>query len=200
MRKNTLLLLLLLVASSLWAQHDKTSVQSLSERKPTIDVRSDVVIVYGPNMPYIVPTMNFLHYLKEKHVKRVIDAGIDDLFFEEPEFWARGGYSEAFKREWERYFLTDPIEDRAVDWEDYRRNYQATFVAQLLYPMVDHYEVMPWPERIYERLYRTSPNSEEKSRIPRFYSTQVQVMVNALKEMPKPFVMGRGYPHAPLGV
>lgn len=373
--RKPLFFLLLLVTSSLWAQHEKTSVQSLSEWKPTFDVRSDVVMVYGandrptqtfrervqtwrdhgyithfmsgiawgpywdyfsgqwdgtphmdeaqvtalgdtllhgPNSPYIVPTMNFLNYLKEKHVKRVIDAGIDDLFFEEPEFWARGGYSEAFKREWEQFygfawrpqhasaadyflsselkyylyyraldevftfakaygreqgrevrcyvpthsllnyanwgivspeaslasmkscdgyiaqvwtgtsrtpnyyngvskervfemafleygcmesmtrptgrkmiFLTDPIEDRAVDWEDYRRNYQATFVAQLLYPMVDNYEMMPWPERIYERLYRTSPNSEEKSRIPRFYSTQVQVMVNAFKEMPK---------------
>ena len=33
MRRNGLLFLLLLVASSLWAQHAKTSVQSLSERE-----------------------------------------------------------------------------------------------------------------------------------------------------------------------
>lgn len=165
--RKPLFFLLLFVTSSLWAQHEKTSVQSLSEWKPTFDVRSDVVMVYGandrptqtfrervqtwrdhgyithfmsgiawgpywdyfsgqwdgtphmdeaqvtalgdtllhgPNSPYIVPTMNFLNYLKEQHVKRVIDAGIDDLFFEEPEFWARGGYSEAFKREWEQYY------------------------------------------------------------------------------------------------
>lgn len=52
------------------------------------------------------------------------------------------------------YFLTDPIEDRAKDWLDYKINYQATFAAQLMYPMVDTYEVMPWPDRIYQGLYR----------------------------------------------
>ena len=34
------------------------------------------------------------------------------------------------------YFLTDPIEDRAKDWLDYKINYQATFAAQLMYPAV----------------------------------------------------------------
>ena len=375
MRKNILLFIFIVIMPSLWAQHEKTSFQSLSTWKPTIDVRGDVVMVYGAddrpkqtfrervqiwrdhgytthfmtgiawggyqdyfagrwdgmphldecqktatgdtllhgrNIPYIVPTMNFLNYFKERKIKYVIDAGIDAIYLEEPEFWARGGYSEAFKREWEDYygfawrpqdgstedyylssklkyylyyraldeaftyakqygrekgmevccyvpthsllnyanwgiispeaslasmkncdgyiaqvwtgtsrtpnyyngvskervfemafleygcmesmtrptgrkmvFLTDPIEDRSVDWEDYKRNYQATFAAQLLYPMVANYEVMPWPERIYERLYRTSANSEERSRIPRFYSTQMQVMVNTLNEIPK---------------
>lgn len=42
----------------------------------------------------------FLSYLKERHVKRVIDAGVDAIFMEEPEFWARAGYSESFKKEW----------------------------------------------------------------------------------------------------
>jgi len=82
------------------------------------------------------------------------------------------------------YFLTDPIEDRAVNWEDYRRNYQATFVAQLLYPNIADYEVMPWPDRIYERPYLVNEDSEKKTIIPRHYSTQMQVMVNALNDMP----------------
>lgn len=82
------------------------------------------------------------------------------------------------------FFLTDPIEDRAKDWDDYKRNYQATFTAQLLYPGVSDYEVMPWPERIYEGLYRKSKDSDERIRIPRFYSTQMQVMINALNKMP----------------
>lgn len=268
-------------------------------------------IWHGHLVPYIVPSMNFIKYLNERHVKRVIDAGIDAIFMEEPEFWARSGYSDAFKREWKEYygfdwrpqhespentylanklkyhlyyralnevftfakeygrskgidvkcyvpthslvnysqwqivspeaslaslpcvdgyiaqvwtgtsrepnfyngkarervfetafleygsmqsmtaptgrkmfFLTDPIEDRAKDWDDYRRNYQATFVAQLLYPGVADYEVMPWPERIYEGLYNVGKNSHEKTRIPRFYSTQMQVMINALNKMP----------------
>ena len=82
------------------------------------------------------------------------------------------------------YFLTDPIEDRAVNWEDYKRNYQATFVAQLLYPNIADYEVMPWPDRIYERPYPVAEDSDEKTIIPRPYSTQMQVMVNALNDMP----------------
>lgn len=267
-------------------------------------------IWHGHMVPYIVPSQNFLEYLKDRHISRVIDAGIDAIFMEEPEFWARGGYSDSFKKEWEKYygfewrpqhespentylsnklkyhlyynalneiftfakeygkkkgvdvkcyvpthslvnysqwqivspeaslaslpcvdgyiaqvwtgtsrepnyyegkmaervfetayleygsmesmtaptgrkmfFLTDPIEDRAKDWEDYKRNYEATFTAQLLYPNIADYEIMPWPERIYEGLYRKSADSEEKARIPRFYSTQMQVMVNSLNSM-----------------
>ena len=83
------------------------------------------------------------------------------------------------------FFLTDPIEDWPRDWADYKRNYQATFTAQLLYPGVSDYEVMPWPERIYEGLYRTSADSQEKTRIPRFYSAQMQVMINTLNKMPQ---------------
>lgn len=268
-------------------------------------------IWHGHMVPYIVPSMNFIEYMKERHIKRVIDAGIDAIYLEEPEFWARGGYSEAFKREWKEYygfdwrpqhesaentylsnklkyhlyyralnecftyakeygkskgmdvrcyvpthslvnysqwqivspeaslaslpcvdgyigqvwtgtsrepnyfngvakervfetafleygcmesmtaptgrkvfFLTDPIEDWPRDWADYKKNYQATFTAKLLYPNNNNYEVMPWPDRIYEGLYRKSANSEEKARIPRFYSTQMQVMINSLNNMP----------------
>ena len=274
------------------------------------DVHGDTII-HNPGVPYIVPSLNYLKYFKETQIKPVIDAGISDIFLEEPEFWANAGYSESFKREWKEYygfewrpqhlsaentylsnklkyhlyyraldevftfakeygrqkgmevrcyvpthslvnysmwnivspeaslasmencdgyiaqvwtgtsrvpnyfngmrkervfetafleygsmesmtrptgrkmfFLTDPIEDRAVDWEDYKRNYEATFTAQLLYPQIADYEVMPWPDRIYEGLYRVSADSEEKARIPRFYSTQMQVMVNALNWMP----------------
>ncbi|MBB4035492.1 hypothetical protein GGR21_001385 [Dysgonomonas hofstadii] len=266
---------------------------------------------HGRLVPYLVPSKNFLNYLKEKHIKRVIDAGIGAIFMEEPEFWARAGYSDAFKKEWQEYygfpwraqhespentwlanklkyelyyralddvftyakeygkskgmdvkcyvpthslvnysqwqivspeaslaslpcvdgyiaqvwtgtsrepnyyngikkervfetafleygsmesmtaptgrkmfFLTDPIEDWPRDWEDYRRNYQATFTAQLLYPNMANYEIMPWPERIYEGLYSVSKGSKEKARIPKDYSTQMQVMINTLNDMP----------------
>ena len=43
---------------------------------------------------------------------------------------------------------------------------------------------MPWPERIYEGLYRTSPDSDKRERIPGHYSTQMQVMINSLNHMP----------------
>lgn len=267
-------------------------------------------IWHGRNVPYIVPTKSFLEYMKTAVIEKVIDAGISSIYLEEPEFWARAGYSSAFKEEWEKYygfpwrpqhkspentwlsnklkyelyynavkevssyakeygkekgmevkiyipthslvnysswkivspeaslasldgidgyiaqvwtgtsrepvyfngkvkertfenafleygsmvsmtaptgrkmfFLTDPIEDRKKSWEDYKVNYQATFTAQLLYPSVANYEVMPWPERIYTKPYEVA-NREEKVLIPQDYSTQMQIMVNALNHMP----------------
>jgi hypothetical protein len=273
--------------------------------------RNGDTIWHGDGTPYIVPSLNFLQYMKEKVVKRVIDAGIDAIYMEEPEFWASSGYSDAFKREWQDYygfpwraqhtspenaylsgklkyflyhraldevlsfakaygktkgmevrcyvpthslinysswnivspeaglasldcvdgyiaqvwtgtareatfytgierervfenafleygsmesmtrptgrkmfFLTDPIEDRSRDWVDYKKNYEATFTAQLLYPMIADYEVMPWPGRVYEGLYNTCAGCETKETIPRFYSTQLQVMINTLNDIP----------------
>lgn len=266
-------------------------------------------IAHGHLIPYIVPTESFIRYMQETQIKRVIDAGITSIYLEEPEFWMRGGYSEAFKSEWQKYyqfpwkaqhespentylsnklkyhlyynaldkiftyakaygkskglnvkcyvpthslinytawqivspeaslasldcvdgyiaqvwtgtarepnfyngvqkervfesafleygcmksmtaplgremyFLTDPIEDRAKDWLDYKINYQATFAAQLMYPMVDTYEVMPWPDRIYQGLYRIT-GTDQKERIPRAYSTQMQTMINTLNDI-----------------
>jgi hypothetical protein len=271
--------------------------------------RNGHVIGHGHGVPYIVPTDNYIGYFKTI-IRKVIDAGINSIYLEEPEFWARAGYSEAFKKEWQKeygfpwmpphespeatylssklkyrlyfhalkevfqyardygrqkgrrvrcyvpthsllnysswqivspeaslaalpgmdgyiaqvwtgtsrepvhynglekervfenafleygsmlsmtaptgrrmYFLTDPIEDRARTWEDYKKNYQATFTAQLLYPSVDHYEVMPWPNRIYLGKFRLNDNGNEE-RISPAYATQVQVMVNVLNQMP----------------
>lgn len=267
-------------------------------------------IFHGRNMPYVVPVQSFIEYMKTAIIKKVIDAGINTIYLEEPEFWARAGYGEVFKNEWQKYygfpwkaqhesaentylasklkyqlyynaidqvsayakaygktkgvavkvfipthslvnysswkivspeaslaslpgidgyiaqvwtgtsreatyfngrekervfenafleygsmvsmtaptgrkmfFLTDPIEDWPRDWSDYKRNYQATFTAKLLYPMVADYEVMPWPERIYTHPYKVA-NSDKQVLIPKFYSTQMQVMVNALNSMP----------------
>lgn len=81
------------------------------------------------------------------------------------------------------YFLTDPIEDWPRTWDDYRKNYQATFTAELLYPQVDHFEVMPWPNRIYLGKFRLE-NNDTPQPISPAYATQMQVMVNALNNMP----------------
>lgn len=267
-------------------------------------------IFHGKNMPYVVPVQSFIEYMKTVVVKRVIDAGINTIFLEEPEFWARAGYSAPFKEEWQKYygfpwkpqdaspentylsnklkyhlyydairqvsgyakdygkskgrnikvfipthslvnysswkivspeaslaslpgidgyiaqvwtgtsrepiyfngkekervfenayleygsmlsmtaptgrkvyFLTDPIEDRPRDWSDYKKNYQATFTAEILYPTIDNYEVMPWPERIYTHPYKVA-NSDSAVLIPKYYSTQMQVMINVLNDMP----------------
>lgn len=268
-------------------------------------------IWHGHNIPYVVPESTFIDYMKRGVVKKVIDAGITAIYLEEPEFWARAGYSQVFKDEWQSYYgfpwrpqhtspentylssklkyhlyynaikevssyakaygktkgldvkvfipthslvnysswqivspeaslaalpgidgyiaqvwtgtsreptyfngvekervfenafleygsvismtaptnrkvflLTDPIEDWPRDWSDYKRNYQATFTAKILYPMVADYEVMPWPERIYTRPYKVA-NSDSMVLIPKYYSTQMQVMVNALNDMPR---------------
>lgn len=266
---------------------------------------------HGKQTPYLVPTMNFLKYMKEMHITKVIDAGIDAIYLEEPEFFAYSGYSEAFKREWEDYygfpwrpqhespentylsnklkyhlyyraledvctfakeygkskglnvrcyvpthslvnysvwqvvspeaslasmscidgyqaqiwtgtarepvyykgiekprifenafleygsmesmtrptgrklyFNIDPIEDIPHDWDFFKRGYEATFVAQMFYPSVANYEVLPWPHRIYHGTYRTSADSDQREKIPRWYSSQIQVMMNSLLEMP----------------
>lgn len=267
-------------------------------------------IWHGHHVPYIVPTSDFIKYFKKEIIEKVINSGISNIYLEEPEFWARAGYSSAFKEEWQKYygfpwrpqhespentylsnklkyelyynavkevsayaktygkikklnvkvyipthslvnysswqivspeaslaslpsidgyiaqvwtgtsrepiyfngtlkertfenafleygsmvsmteptnrklfFLTDPIEDRRKTWDDYKINYQATFTAQLLYPTVANYEVMPWPERIYTKPYQVA-NSEDRVLISQDYSTQMQVMINALNTMP----------------
>ena len=97
------------------------------------------------------------------------------------EYGSMASMTEPTKRK--LFFLTDPIEDWPRDWKDYKINYQETFTAQLLYPKIANYEVMPWPSRIYTGKYKLANNKEE-AQIPRFYSTQMQVMINSLNEMP----------------
>ena len=82
------------------------------------------------------------------------------------------------------YFLTDPIEDRARTWDDYKINYEATYTAELFYPTVDNYEVMPWPHRIYLGKFKVEGTDEKQPIAPEF-ATRMQVMVNALQQMPK---------------
>ena len=41
---------------------------------------------------------------------------------------------------------------------------------------------MPWPDRIYQGLYRIA-GTDQKERIPRSYSTQMQTMVNTLNDI-----------------
>ncbi|WP_246197783.1 hypothetical protein [Chitinophaga agrisoli] len=81
------------------------------------------------------------------------------------------------------YFLTDPIEDARRSWDDYKRNYQATFTAEIMYPAVDHFEVMPWPNRIYLGKFKVEGMNEPQPIAPA-YATQMQVMVNSLNDLP----------------
>lgn len=72
------------------------------------------------------------------------------------------------KRLW---FLADPLEDDpSRTFADYKQHYEQTLVASLLFPEVDSYEVMPWPERVY-------------GHIPPEYATEINSIVAALQEM-----------------
>lgn len=81
------------------------------------------------------------------------------------------------------FFLSDPVEDWPRTWDDYKRNYQATFVAKLLYPRVADYQVLPWPERIFLGKYKLEGNPDPQP-ISTAYATQVQVMINSLNAVP----------------
>jgi hypothetical protein len=81
------------------------------------------------------------------------------------------------------YFLTDPIEDNPdKTWEDYKINYEATFIAQLMYPQVSHFEVMPWPGRIFLGKYQIQGSRERQPISPK-YATEILILINTLNQM-----------------
>ncbi len=61
------------------------------------------MILHEPEVPYMCPSVQFADYLTQK-LKPVVDAGVEAIHVEEPEFWDRAGYSEGFKREFEMYY------------------------------------------------------------------------------------------------
>lgn len=72
------------------------------------------------------------------------------------------------KRIW---FLMDPLEDnpdRSMD--DYQTNYEKTLVGSLMFPEVDEFEVMPWPDRIF-------------GRVPPEFATKIMTIVTMLGDI-----------------
>ncbi|MCD6340075.1 MAG: hypothetical protein J7M29_11940 [Verrucomicrobia bacterium] len=267
-------------------------------------------ISHGGDVYYMCPGENFGKYLSQG-VRRALEAGALAVHLEEPEFWARAGYSEGFKRQWRRvygepwqpphasvdarwraaklkyrlyrealqqvfdsvraynrehgtrvrcyvpthsllnyahwrivspesslarlagcdgyiaqvwtgtartpnlyrgrlkertfdaafleygvmqnlvratgrrvWFLHDPIEDNPNhDWEDYRRNWEATVLASLFHPEVWRYEAMPWPRRVFRGRYPRSAPPGKRRAIPPEYATEIQVVLHALNAM-----------------
>ena len=69
--------------------------------------------------PYMVPTVDFSNYLTER-LKVAVDAGVEAIHLEEPEFWDKSGYSEGFKREYEVFYdekWTPPHENLEVRYK-----------------------------------------------------------------------------------
>lgn len=60
-------------------------------------------IMHSERSPYMVPTVSFADYIANR-LRIVVDAGVEAIHVEEPEFWDRAGYSPAFKREYEMYY------------------------------------------------------------------------------------------------
>jgi hypothetical protein len=82
------------------------------------------------------------------------------------------------------WYLNDPIEDNPDhDWNDYQRNWESTLTASLLQPDVWHFEVAPWPERIFNGRYPKSAPRDERKSIPPGYATELQTVMNALNDM-----------------
>jgi hypothetical protein len=269
------------------------------------------MILHGGNasIPYMSPGENYGKYLTQG-VKRALDAGASAIYLEEPEFWARGGWEENFRREWQSYYheawqppnsspdaqyrasklkyflyrralsqvfdfakqygranhrdircyvpthsllnyaqwhivspesslidvgadgyiaqvwtgtartpnryegrqkertfetafleygamqnlvrasgrrvwyLNDPIEDNPNhDWEDYRANWESTLTASLLQPEVWRYEIMPWPDRVFNSRHPLHRASAETGGIPKPYETELQTVITALGAM-----------------
>lgn len=262
---------------------------------------------------YNVPTGAYIEFIKS-YIEPAVDAGIDALYLEEPEFWAQTGWSEAFKRAWQDYygepwqapdssvdaqyrasrlkyelyykalrdvfahaearaaakgrtiechvpthslinyaqwrivspeshlidipqldgyiaqvwtgtartanmyrgekkertfetayleygqmlgmvrptgkkvwFLADPVEDNPHrSWNDYRSNYECTVIASLFWPEVHRYEVLPWPDRIFQGSYAMMDMdlaSGDRKGIPADYATELLTVLNALNDM-----------------
>jgi len=86
----------------------------------------------------------------------------------------------------EMWFLADPVEDDPNHtWTDYRENYRATLVASLFSPECTHYEVMPWPDRVFLGTYPTGRGDERRA-IPPDYATSLLAVINALRDMDQP--------------
>jgi hypothetical protein len=64
------------------------------------------VISHGGDVYYMCPGPAFGDYLAQR-VRAAIDAGASSVHLEEPEFWARAGYSEGFKRAWRTSYGED---------------------------------------------------------------------------------------------
>ena len=87
----------------------------------------------------------------------------------------------------EVWFLADPIEDNPnYSWNNYKLNYECTIIASLMWPEVCRFEVMPWPDRIFQGTYPKldmDTQSGDREGIPADYATQLLTVVNALNDM-----------------
>lgn len=96
----------------------------------------------------------------------------------------------------EVWFLQDPVEDNPeYGWEEYEDKYKKTLTAALFWPDVDHYEVCPWPNRVFKGRYPRkvglaegmipTEDMEGAKNIPDTYATFLASMIQTLGDMTK---------------
>jgi hypothetical protein len=82
------------------------------------------------------------------------------------------------------WYLNDPVEDNPDhDWTDYRENWESTLTASLFQTDVAHYEVAPWPERVFAGKYPRDAKRKEREGIPPEYATELQTVMNAMNDL-----------------
>lgn len=193
---------------------------------------------HGRNVPCYVPThslINYSHWRIVSPESSLIDVGADGYIAQvwtgtartpnvyngkraertfETAFFEYGAMQNLVRASGRRvWYLNDPIEDNPNhSWTDYRRNWEDTLTASLLQPEVASFEIMPWPERIYNGKYPVEDTSEtrpvaqqeqiptgtglqgfhrpapqvKKAGIPAAYETELQTVIRALGEMNQP--------------
>lgn len=77
------------------------------------------VISHGGDVYYMSPGENYGKFLCQG-VKKAMDAGVEAVHLEEPEFWVRGGYGAGFQREWKAYYHEDWIPPHTSPDAQYR--------------------------------------------------------------------------------
>lgn len=79
------------------------------------------------------------------------------------------------------WLLTDPVEDDPNHkWAEFERWYRDCVVAELLFPQVTQYEVIPWPDRIFLPGYQMGEGTPG----PENYRITILSVLQALQEMP----------------
>ena len=76
-----------------------------TRRRPTSQASASSTAAIT-TVPYISPGEDYGRYLTVG-VQRALDLGAQAIYLEEPEFWARSGWEENFKREWKAYYHED---------------------------------------------------------------------------------------------
>jgi hypothetical protein len=57
----------------------------------------------NPKIPYMAPSASYGRFLIHG-IQKALDAGAEAIYLEEPEFWAKSGWSESFQREWSTFY------------------------------------------------------------------------------------------------